>query len=416
MGGAISLNIYFQSQICVYVSALMVSSFGLMCSSVAEKTSKATGMVVIGGILVYYLVTAAALSGAGIFVCSSPFTFLVWLQNQTGGSNRMRWSHADFYLFGAAIPMLIGYLLINVPLIFLWFTIAVRRITNEEFSFISFRQAAIVFVILEFILCGILINHPAGAASVYEVRAFHGINALMLLLFAFGLAPTGELVRSRLHRSRPNEHWKIFFERTNRFHDAPGVAATLLFCAGYAVVALFATSPLSSTRSEDMGVIILVSCMGAAMAAVLLYIQVYSEGSGYKLAFVLLLAGLIVPPVFMAIGQWWDRTLYVSPFLYVILLHDFASLTVHRPSLQGPGPMGEVWSCPAICVALAILGCMLAAMRIRYLLDLNEAAKAHEREAQRKAEAALPAGMIVARMQAQTVVSQSAMQPSTNEK
>jgi hypothetical protein len=301
--------------------------------------------------------------------------------------------------------------MVNVPLIFLFFSVAARRIANEEFSFLSFKMAVTVFIVLEFILCGILFN-GMGAK---ELRVFHGANAVMLLAFAFGLAPSGELVRSRLHRSRSNEHWKIFFELNNRLHDSPGVAPSLLFCAGYVVLSAIATTRIPSFLPEDIGVIIVVSCMAAAMAAVLLYIQVYSEGSGYKLAFVLLLAGLIVPPVFMAIGQWWDRTLYVSPFLYVILLHDFSSLTSHRPVMQGPGPMGEVWSCPGICAALAILGCMLAAMRIRYLLDLNEAAKAHEREAQRKAEAALPAGMIVARLQAQAVAPQPAVQPSTNE-
>lgn len=411
MGGAIGIGVYLQSQLCVFVFGLVVGSFGLMCSSMTDKTSKATGMIVVAGLLFYNLSGAFSMAGQSILASVSPTGFLYALYTQSVPGGLGMPQIKTFELYGIAFPYLAGFMAVNLSFIALFFTIAARRIANEEYSFLSIKQAAIVFGVVQLLAIGILINGVAAGLQTYEygLKFFHGANSVLLLALAFALAPAADLVRGRLHRSRPNEHWKVFFELHNRLHDAPGIASVLLFAGMYAILAAGAAAFHSPAAVSDYAVIAMVCGMGIAMSAAILYIQVYTERAAFKIAMFLLAAALILPPIFLTIAGWWERTAYVSPALYIGFMYDFNLMKNSRFQLgeQGPGPLGVVWSCPLICVSLAVLGSALAAMRIRYLLDTNAAAREHERAAQRKADAALPQPMAAARARAQAPVTTS---------
>jgi hypothetical protein len=115
-------------------------------------------------------------------------------------------------------------------------------------------------------------------------------------------------------------------------------------------------------------------CLGAC--ALLVTAQLYLERNGLALGLALLLVGLILPPIVVAVLHSEKQMAVISPVAYLSYLSERDLMA---------GAHGEalwmLWVCPLACLAIGGLLVVLAAMRIRFLLDLREAERAAEARA-----------------------------------
>ena len=213
-------------------------------------------------------------------------------------------------------------------------------------------------------------------SSLRDLLFFHGLNMGVLVLLAFALTPSAELLRARLQRAKRNEHWKMVWEPPNRLEDStapfPMLGAVLI----YLFSATLLTWLLMGLSERALAVLVLVAGMGICMAGFLLYLQTYSERSGFRAALMILALALVVPPVLVGVAtQSAYNTVFVSPVMYLAYLGENLS---HR--LKDRQGLGEIWTCPLASLALGTLLLVLATMRIRFLLDMIELARRREAE------------------------------------
>lgn len=381
LGSDISFSVLIQSELVVFIYALATCSFGLMCSSIAEKTNQATGTIVLLGIPLSVGLNSWNATSMSLWSTSSP----IFMLEQFGNIN-YKPSVFAFYFFGAQIPIIIGFLVTNILFILLCTKITSRRIADVELSFMTPRQGMAAFAVLQFLLVGsIQLDAMHASANVryqnyqnglYELQLFHAVNMAALLLMAFALTPGAELVRGRVFRGLRNEHWKIVFERTNRLQDSPALRAMFEICGIYIAVSAFFTLLISNSRPnpaaafsyDAMLLTVMIAGMAIAMTGLLLYIQVYTERGYFKAGLLLLFLSFIIPPMLIWITSLANEMIkpetifLVSPVAYIAGLEE-----VNRK--------GRELACPSICVILAGTFCVLSGMRIRFLLDMEDIIK-----------------------------------------
>jgi hypothetical protein len=392
MGGGVSMGVFLQAQAALMVYAIMVSALGLLASSLVEKTSSAAGLAILFTGIGSMFSMSGGRGGLNIVSASSPIYYLVALYHIK--DRGFLYTKMEFEFFGVSVPLLAGYCFINLYIAGMAFVACARRIAYDEFSFMTLRHAVVTFIFTELLL---LSAFAGGLGTPMEgLMAFHFVNLALLISFSFGLTPSGELVRSRLHRAKPNEHWRVIFELRNRLQDSPSLACVLLMTVLYFMLGVGVTLYTGNAPVQAYAAIVMVAGVSIAVAAGLLYIHVYVERSSFRLAIVSLLAAFILPPLAM----WGAASMYhavlVSPMAYLGNLERLDRLALR----SGPESAGAVWTCPLACVATGALGFMLVAMRVRYLLDLNESERKRDEVAQQKAELALPAATAAARLMA----------------
>ena len=399
MGGAVSPGYFAEVHIAIFLFGFTMSALGLLCSCVVEKTNNAAGLaVLLGGALVVLPLMFVGRGGNNIVAASSPIWFMisVFQHDPLGGYNGYNQAtRVTIDFLGLNMPAVFAGIIVNAPLALVAFLACVRRISNDEFSFMNIWQAALAFAITQFVLIGTFISGGAGGSPRYsELESFHAVNFAMLLGFTFALTPNGELVRARLYRARPGQQWGVLFELKNRMQDCPAMAGVLLFTVLYAIVGLVLTQ-LNGGKPQDFAAIVMVAGASMGMAAMLMYVHVYLERGSFRLALIMLIALLALPPLAMGITYTWDHAVLVNPLAYIFNMEKLDRLYMQR---NGPAAVGAVWSCPAACLTLGVLGFVLVAMRVRYVLDVHERERTRDAEAQRKADQAVPALTAEARL------------------
>ena len=363
LGSDIPFDVLIQSEIVVFVYALATCSFGLMCSSIAEKTNQATGIVVLLGIPASMVLNGW--NSTSLWSTSSP----VFMLTQFAGAN---YKLSTFSFFGKEIPIIVGFLVTNLLFMLLCTQITSRRIADVELSFMTPRQGMVAFAVLQFLLVGSIfgVTYPNG---IHELQLFHSVNMAALLMLAFALTPGAELVRGRVFRGVRNDQWKIVFERTNRLQDSPALRVMFEICAIYIAVSAVFTPLIFNNAYDKIGydavlLTAMIAGMAIAMTGLLLYIQVYTERGYFKAGLLLLILGFVLPPMLIWIVSLAndkikpESVLLVSPIAYIAGLEE----------LNRNG--GEL-ACPSICVILAGTFCVLSGLRIRFLLDVEDIVK-----------------------------------------
>lgn len=419
---------------------LSVTSAGLFVSSLVDKTQRASGLAtMIPMLMVAFHVAYAATNTSGFTVWEtfSPFLLLIELREEVINTT----AAPRFFLYGLPIPLLAGYAVWHVALILLSYKMTVRRLEDEEFSFLKPMHAIAILIFMNLVLLGdyigrndapapalqapaaIAINPqpaqpvqqppadsndpesasdgeaaaPAASAPVVppfppnlpppEVPshpiAFHLVNFVVFLALAFGLVPSGELLRARLHRSSRDQHWPVLFEFSNRRQDAPGLAPMALLIGLYVCAAVFLSIYEGVLNLRACAAILLVGSAGLAALNLLLCLQLYMRHTGLRAGAGLLVVVLVFPPLIVALlTMSWLPSLYVSPVAWLCVLNGDPELNIATRYTEG---VGVTWTVPLIALAAALLFPVLAAMRMRFLLDLY--AMEIEREQARASEA-----------------------------
>jgi hypothetical protein len=252
--------------------------------------------------------------------------------------------------------------------------LTVRRLTDEELSIIRPKHAAIAFLVLEILLIGSTWDmYALNSTKSPALMIFNMANAVMLMLLAFGLTPTAELLRGRLSRGRRDEHWKIFFELRNRLEDSPTIMYVALFSLIYAALSAALAVKFQILAFPVFASIAMVMGMAVATASLILYINVYTERGGLKVGALIVTLALTIPPMIVAPLVAKENVFAINPFAYMAAVGD-------KPDLMNVFGMMEIspYACPALCTLLALLLSALAAMRIRFLLDLDEMQRQRE--------------------------------------
>jgi hypothetical protein len=179
-----------------------------------------------------------------------------------------------------------------------------------------------------------------------------------------------------VYRGRRDEHWRILFERPQSLEDSPPLLAFGGLCLAYLllgglVTALAGGGPLLWAAPT----LLMVAGFGFAVCALLTVLQLYSNKSGLKAGALLLTLALALPPIALGITGEERLIMWVNPVGYLV---EHARMAEHIPmpiqhvGAVYSGPAVSLWACPAICMVLAVMLSLLAAMRLRFLLDMRE--------------------------------------------
>jgi ABC-type spermidine/putrescine transport system permease subunit II len=113
-----------------------------------------------------------------------------------------------------------------------------------------------------------------------------------------------------------------------------------------------------------------------AVASVLLYLQLYIERRGLRAGSALLALSLVLPPCLLAFLTYsWNYSIHVSPVWYLKELPELLRDDLRIEVIQ------KTFACPLICVVLAVACSVLAALRIRFLLDMQALERQREDQA-----------------------------------
>ena len=385
MGQAITAGAFVESQLIIFVFGLTVSAGGLLFSSLFEKTSQASGVLVLfilvmfsgSGLLMALSFASAGSATLDLAATASPVTMLARL-SETSTPGSLRASTVSF--LGCSVPAIWGFLFLHLLSLAFVYPIIVRRILDPELSFLAPRHAVLAFAVFQAVIllgCWDLFHLDPHAGLV----AFHAANALALVLLPFGLFPSGDLLRGRLFRGAKNEHWRIFFEKTGVLQDSPPMRLVCGLAAAYVLEAAVLTIYLDvGYRAVGwlaaLAVTVMIACTSIAMASVLLSLLLYIERRGLGAGLFALALALSLPQCVVALLAYtWDYSILVSPIAYLAELRQLLRGNPLTEDLQ------KTLSCPLICVVLAVACSVLAVLRIRFLLDMRELERRREAEA-----------------------------------
>jgi hypothetical protein len=93
--------------------------------------------------------------------------------------------------------------------------------------------------------------------------------------------------------------------------------------------------------------------------------QLYLQRHGLRVVLVAMAAALIAPPIIVHAMGKEELASAVNPIAYLVWCSGEISTEKQWESYLR-------WACPTICLVPAALGIVLAAMRIRFLLDMRE--------------------------------------------
>lgn len=470
--------VFVRTIVLLFMMGLSASALGLFLSSIVQKTQRATGLATAIPIFLFFFHIAHSLAVRGtatVWHALSPFTLLSLTSEEVINQG----ANPSFEFYGFQIPLIYGYVVWHAAITLFFYLMTVRRMEDEEYSFVAPKHALVAFAFLQVVLLGYYLNPPpppppgppvampvavkgpppafapapkraikkgpvqtqpppqpvappagksdeseeaktdsdpsltpvppnttttvsltptgvtmttpaAGAGSVapapsgVQPEVFHFMNFFALLTLAFALTPSAELLRGRLHRASRDDHWRVLFERPNRLQDSPAFWPMLALMGIYAAVSLFLSHHEGALNAKAFAVTLMVGAMGVAVTGMLLYIQAYLERSGLKGGVALVAIFLIVPSTAIGIlTAQWEQTVYVSPLSYLGMLNGSEFAASDKLNTQG---LGATWTLPLIMLSAAILLPSLAAMRMRFLLDLYHAELERERSLAEKAE------------------------------
>jgi len=371
IGGGVSGSVLLQCLAGLVVFQLFISSLGLACSALVARSQQSLGLaIVMVGVIHSVLGALGGGSGVNLWNAALPW---VPAYRLLGDTRFGLYSGAGLSFFGLnALPPILGFLAVNLLLAIFFLVIAVRRLTDEELPLLSVRQAMVVFLVFEVLLVGSL---PCSFAAGWMQR-FHAANLALLAALAFLMMPTSEQLRSRMYRGRRDEHWRILFERPQSLEDSPPLLAFGGLCFAYVLFGGLVTV-LEGGQSLFWAAptLLMVAGFGLAVCALLTVLQLYFSKSGLKAGALLLVLALGLPPIALAITGEERLIMWVNPVGYLI---EQAQMVEHIPmpiqhvGAVYSGPAVSLWACPAICMVLAVMLSLLAAMRLRFLLDMRE--------------------------------------------
>lgn len=349
-------------QIVMFSTLLLFIAVGLASSSLAARANHAAGIGLLLGGTISALFSSAGATGSHFFSAAHPAQLISsYLTESRGGSVA-----SPCRLFGLTFPMLAAFLLIHATLTFGFLSIVVRKLTDDEFSLLSGRQTACLFGIAQFFMIGTLVdelvysrnNNFGGMLAVY-----HLVNIFLLTLCGLMLIPSSELLAGRLSRGRPGEHWRILVERTNRYFDAPPLTSVALFCAVYLLCALLIT--LIGRAAGAIGyshyiALFLPPVVAMASVSFALTLHLYLEKHSFRSTAIILFCAHVLPiPLLLWLAP--ENLMSLSPSYWIHWMTSSSNKTGFEITSQ---------LCPILCISLMLLFPLLAAMRIRFLLDI----------------------------------------------
>ncbi|MEI6235683.1 MAG: hypothetical protein WCT04_21720 [Planctomycetota bacterium] len=368
IGSDVSFSSFIHIEIVVLVFGVILSSFGIMCSSFVEKTNQATGVVMLFGFPFYIIL--GNWNSTSLWSTMNP----IYLMREFSNKSFSMFVNT-FHYCGMSLPLIVGFLFLSSLFLALFITITSRRIADTELALLTPKQGIIAFLIFQALLLGDA-SADITFTTIHYLQYFHGMNLLALIMLAFAMTPSAELVRGRVQREPRDRHWAVVLERSNPLQDSPSLRAMAEIGAIYILTSMIWLFVLNTKQLSVPGSIIpysaalfttMIASIGLAVAGMLLYIQVYTERGCFKIGGMLLLMALALPPLFMWIAIVANpsfpesHVLRISPIAYVLGIE----------TLTRKGEGGE-WICPSICVVLAGAFVVLSAMRIRFLLDVKD--------------------------------------------
>lgn len=404
-GGRISFGVVGRALLIMLLFGLSIHALAVAVSSFLKKMQHATAWIILYSVPQWIL----GMEGSPSFV-SAPLNF--WL---TG-------SPLPFFaawvmdspvaltttFFGYKISALWGFAAINLFIAAASFLIAVRRFRDEDTAMLSVRQVFVFFGIFQlFMLGGTWDMFPAaGSGSVWSgarlpfrslVATFGSTNCALLTLAAFLMVPTTELLKQRLLRAPYNGHWGVLFGKMTREEDTPPTRGFLGLAGFAAAVVLGMGAPLWK-ETEFWFFLLMCTAIPTAVYFLLLWLQHVMLQRGKMLTIVIIILCSVLPPLFIGFGTKNSRyTVLVSPFAYTVCFsQDELSLSAsplvsapvagkgwlaQKPVVDVAGRRKAMTTLPFIAAASALLLMFLAAMRIRFHLDLLEMQRKKERRA-----------------------------------
>lgn len=353
-----------QCEIVVASFGLFATSLGLAMSTTAEKSSGATATAVVMGIIFSQFIAITAVAGS--LNALNPISVLRELARPQGQMTGVQ-------LLGVHLPASVVFAAFYVAGAFFFLTATARRLADPELSFIKPVHAAIAFIVTQI---AILLAMSSCLTATHALTLLHAVNSMLLIVLAFSLTPSAELLHARVLRGGRDEHWRILWERTNRLQDAPPMTAVAYFIGAYLAVSAGMVLFWGEMDQWIVACAVMVAATALAMAALIVWLSLYVEKGALKAAAGVFLGALAIPPILVAIGTnisaaiQVEATFYINPVAY---LGNFAQH--HRPN-GTPPDFGVVWTFPIICVVAAVLLTLLAAMRIRFLLDMEHRKRA----------------------------------------
>lgn len=348
-------------QVVLFSSLLLFIAVGLMSSCIAARANHAAGIgFLLGGLLSTIFLNASSPRG-GFFSAANPALLVQsYITEGRGGAIA-----SPCHLFGLTIPMLAAFLSIQSALILVMLFVVSRKLSDPEIPLLSVRQAIYVFGVVQFFMLGTLTDELiAGRSGNFSslLTHYHVANMVLLTFLSLMLMPSSELLLARLSRARPGEHWRIFFERARPHEDAPPLVTLALFCAAYLVFAAILTAMGRSISIANVGhyaALLLPPVVALASASFVLTVHLYTEKNGLRTAAMVLFGAHIAPiPILLWLAP--EKLITLSPSYWIHWATgsqvDIGDVSPHM--------------CPILCVSLTILFSLLAAMRMRFLLDL----------------------------------------------
>ncbi|MCK6471739.1 MAG: ABC transporter permease [Planctomycetes bacterium] len=382
----------------VFVFGCFVNAVGLTASAIATKLPQANGLAFLLGLSFFFFSGMVSGAAGGAITLASAwnpivllYEWVTFLSPATQGPMPFGPMPPGFVppppaglatvkFFSMGMPLFAGFLVMNAVWITILYAIVARRLTDPELSFLSIGHGAIAFGVLEFLLVGslwdrLLLAPVAGMNMSLPLAVFHGASAVILCALAFALTPSADLLRGRLHRATRNQHWAVFLELRNRLQDSPPVRAMILLVIGYVLVALGLTVLSELPADRSIAAIALVAAFALGLTALLLYLQALTDKGGLKAGAGLLVAWLIVPVVILLVLERPDYLYFLNPVAYMI---GYADGDLQRSETHRALKVDATWLQPLATAVVAGLLCMLAALRLRFLLDIQEAERRQE--------------------------------------
>lgn len=352
---------WFLIQIVLLSSLLLFIAVGLMSSSIAARANHAAGIgFLLGGVLSVIFMNAGGPSG-GFFSAANPAQLVQsYITEGRGGAIA-----SPCRLFGVTIPMLAAFLSIQFTLILVMLFVVARKLSDHEIPLLSVRQAIYVFCAAQFFMLGTLTDELIYVGSgrfAGMLTNYHVANMGLLTFLALMLMPSSELLAARLSRAQLGEHWRILFERARPHEDAPPLVTIAFFCAAYLVLATVLTAMGRSMSDLSFGhyaALLLPPVAAMASVAFVLTVHLYTEKNSLRTA-AMVLAGVHLAPIPILLWLAPEKLITLSPGYWI---HWVTGTQVVSEDVNP-------YMCPILCVTLAILFSLLAAMRMRFQLDL----------------------------------------------